>query len=245
VTKSVFDAAHGDDAIWLRRLLDNGADPNKRRNGTTPLYVASGNAQKARLLLEAGADPNAESPEGTPLCFAASWGELESVRILLDHGADSNLIEDADATGVTPLIWAVQKGHTEVARLLLERAADPNLAPSGGITPLMAAAMRGSIALTQLLLEHDADPAAMDEEGQTACDVAEAWAAKDLESELHRFAREGDEIATRRTPQPDGTDLLEVEIAKGQGKIVPQIQTGHAEIAALLRDLTTSGRHEA
>jgi ankyrin repeat protein len=238
VDDPLIQAAHGDDSRKLRKLLRNGIDVDPRSSASTALYIAAGNPEKAKLLLEAGADPNVEGPEGTPLCFVACWGEVESVRLLLAHGADPNLIEFADELATSPLVLSVENGHEEVARVLIAAGADPNLAPSEGRTPLMAAARRGSMSLTRLLLDHGANPLAEDDDGETALDVAEAWAAKDLESELRigvePLAREGDEIVTRRTPQPDGTELLEVKIANS---IESRLQTGHAEIAKLLRAL--------
>ncbi len=238
---SLFDTVYGDESSKLRRLLRKGVDVNERSpEGTTPLYLAAWNPEKTRLLLKAGADPNAESPEGTPLCFAASWGITDSVDALLEHGAHPDGIEDADCAPITPLVWATGHGHEDVARLLLERGADPNLAPRAGWTPLMAAALRGSISLVEILLEHGADSRVADAHGQTALEVAEEWADRDVEAELRRelesTADEGERITVKRTPQPDGTELVELELRRpnggGSGR---SLQTGHSQIAELLR----------
>ena len=57
----------------------------------------------------------------TPLMYAAAFGSVEAVRLLIDAGADVNARNGFDAT---PLIWAA--GNLAKARLLLEHGADVN-----------------------------------------------------------------------------------------------------------------------
>jgi len=56
----------------------------------------------------------------TTLHKAAVHGNLEVVRMLLDHGADVHAIRDG---GHTPFDDAIEKGHTAIADLLRARAA--------------------------------------------------------------------------------------------------------------------------
>ncbi len=51
----------------------------------------------------------------TALMYAAGAGSIESVRILLDRGADRTLTDDGNNT---PLDYAVANGHTEIASVL-------------------------------------------------------------------------------------------------------------------------------
>ncbi|MER7972702.1 ankyrin repeat domain-containing protein, partial [Streptomyces sp. NPDC096080] len=60
--------------------------------------------------------------EGTPLCAAAAWGRADVVRLLLAHGADPDLREDA-GTGHSPLEWTRKNGHTEATEALLTAGA--------------------------------------------------------------------------------------------------------------------------
>lgn len=124
LTSRLVTAALCGTARDVDRLLRAGADPAKAdAEGTTPLYTACvhGAADSARRLLEAGAPPDAESAgvgaEGTALCAAACWGHVETVRVLLAHGADPGLRED-HGTGLTPLAWATAGPHPETIAVL-------------------------------------------------------------------------------------------------------------------------------
>jgi uncharacterized protein len=74
----------------------------------------------------------------TALHHAARQGYVESVRALLDGGANVN--NAGGGEGASPLLTAIMNGQFDVAMLLVERGADPNIAAkSNGMTPLWAA----------------------------------------------------------------------------------------------------------
>ena len=77
----------------------------------------------------------------TPLMHAAAFGNFETLKLLVDAGADANAHNDHDATA---LLWAAR--DTEKARLLIERGADVNATSMEGQTPLIAAATRPDFA---------------------------------------------------------------------------------------------------
>ncbi|MGE3510488.1 MAG: ankyrin repeat domain-containing protein [Vicinamibacterales bacterium] len=134
----------------IKTLLAHGAKVNDRdTRGQTPLMwaAARNNTEAVRLLLEGGADltlrtnnkPTGRSaqmtvflspqPTGfTALLFAVRAGSLESVKTLLDAGAEVN---DALSDGESALVVAAANAHWEVANLLLDRGADPNHAGAG------------------------------------------------------------------------------------------------------------------
>ena len=144
----------------VRILLANGASVDVVENwrGQTPLMwaAADGHADAMKVLIEAGADVNARSsiiawerqrteeprdkwlPPGgfTPLLFAARDGRVASAKVLLDHGADINIV---DPDRHTALILALSSGHFDVAGLLIERGADVNMEDKVGQTALYAA----------------------------------------------------------------------------------------------------------
>ena len=72
-----------------------------------------------------------------PMHLAARQGEIESVKALIDAGADVNQRGAGDP--VTPMLIATMNGHFDLAKYLLEKGADPNLAQNNGVAPLYAA----------------------------------------------------------------------------------------------------------
>ena len=70
------------------------------------------------------------------MLLAARQGSLESVRVLIEAGADLNA---TDPDGISALLSAIINGHYDVAGALLEKGADPNLADTDGRTALFAA----------------------------------------------------------------------------------------------------------
>ncbi len=107
---------------------------------------------------------NDASPDGsTPLLNAAVFGDVETVKLLLDKGADVNAMTDWG----TPLYMATLNEKTEVVKLLLEHGADPNIPKRTGSTPLHAAIGRGNRSIVILLLAAGADPNAVASGGLT------------------------------------------------------------------------------
>jgi uncharacterized protein len=104
--------------------------------------VASGEITKAKSLIKNGAEVNHRNSEGeTPLTFAATWNQLECLKLLLTHGADPNL---ADNTGGTALMLAAQHGSPQMVRVLLQKGADPSQKDSHHRTALQHVAWRAS-----------------------------------------------------------------------------------------------------
>lgn len=149
-----------------------------------------------KLIVDPG--PTARDARGnSPLMYAAALGSLESMRLLLDAGADANAANDFAATplmwcagdaakvrlllskdakadarsklGRTPLlIAAAYDGTTEAARLLIEKGADVNARDKGGMSVLEQAASSNNIELVRRLLAKGADVNIVDEGGYTA-----------------------------------------------------------------------------
>src|SRR5579859_3670811 len=87
-------------------------------------------------LRRAAGNPNVVSSLGeAPLHYAATFGSVDSVRVLLERGADPNA---RNRSGATPLISGAY--NFEKARLLVEKGADVNAHSQNGVTPLMVAA---------------------------------------------------------------------------------------------------------
>src|SRR5687768_10406679 len=78
------------------------------QNPADELYAAirAGDSAKVGALVQGGADTNVKDRRGgaTPLMHAAAHGSLDTMRLLLDKGADVNA---RNTGGATALMWAV------------------------------------------------------------------------------------------------------------------------------------------
>ena len=110
-----------------------------------------------------------EQPPESPLIHAARTGSVDTIKLLLESGADVNMPgptdDDWDATPLQHAILARQSG---AVRLLLERGADPNrVAAPNSPAPLLLAAGDADPTFVNLLLAHGANPTVEDESGVT------------------------------------------------------------------------------
>ena len=151
----------------VNELLASGIELN--------VYEAAGTGQTQRLKELIEADPslvNSHSHDGfTPLGLAVFFGQTESVKALLDAGADVNLAS-REAMKVTPLASASAARQLEIARLLIAHGADVNARAASDFTPLHESAASGKLDFAQLLLEHGADVNAKTTDGKTPLDYA-------------------------------------------------------------------------
>lgn len=95
----------------------------------------------------------AKADNSMTLMEAIFDGNLESVKSLLDKGADVNAKMEG---GVTPLMVASVQGNLEVANLLLDRGTDINAKTEKGNTALDFAGYKGSFEMVKLLKAHGA-----------------------------------------------------------------------------------------
>ena len=147
----------------------------------------------------------------TALVFAARHGDIETVRTLLDAGADVN---QATEYGWTALLTATQNRYYELGKYLLERGADPAIANKGGWTPLYIATDNRNIengdyptrqpdmehmAYIELLLDHGADPnARMMSSTETRTIFTHQWLREEGAAAFWRAAQSSDTELMRR-----------------------------------------------
>jgi ankyrin repeat protein len=104
----------------------------------------------AALLLERGMNPNHSNWYGfTLLHHMAATGDMEKAKLLLDHGAEIDRVDEEYRS--TPLGCAARWGRSEMAKLLLERGADPQLGGAPWATPLAWARKKGHAEVEALL----------------------------------------------------------------------------------------------
>ena len=99
------------------------------------------------------------------LIEAVKAGEVETVRALLDGGAD---VDAPASDGATALHWAVHRGDDGLVDLLIEAGADVTAANRYGVQPIALAAENGSAAIIEKLLRTGADANAALPGGETA-----------------------------------------------------------------------------
>ena len=104
----------------------------------------------AAFLLERGMDPNHMNwHRFTLLHHMAAEGELGKARLLLDHHADIDALDDEYRS--SPLGVAARRGQAAMVELLLERGADPHAAGASWATPLAWARKKGHDRVAGLL----------------------------------------------------------------------------------------------
>lgn len=113
---------------------------------------------------------NAEYKGVLPLIAASSAGQAETVKILLDHGAQ---VDAMDKTERTALIAASVEGHVEVLKILLALGADVDLkGKSDEKSALNAASTKGKVESVEILLNYGAQVDSEDINGWTPLYVA-------------------------------------------------------------------------
>ncbi|HEY7335861.1 MAG TPA: ankyrin repeat domain-containing protein [Bryobacteraceae bacterium] len=138
------------------------------------------NTDVLRTLIKQRAEVNAAQPDGsTALHWAAHWGDMEAVNLLLQAGAKPAAV---NRYGATPISEAASLGSGAVLEALLKAGADPKtLTTPDGETVLMTAARAGNLEAVKALLEHGADVNAKENyKGQTAL----MWAASEGHVEI-------------------------------------------------------------
>ncbi len=194
---ALMNAAKAGTVQGVQALIDAGADVEARDGYgfQTPLMwaAAANQAEIVRMLAENGADVNAKSaelifsgiqqggvqgdfPNGglTALHHAARDNGVETVAVLLELGADPNILDPQD---ISPLRVAATNENLDVAKILIEGGADLN---DGSLVDIMeipykrfafehAASNYDNQAtveeLTMMMIEMGADLNAMSETG--------------------------------------------------------------------------------
>ena len=105
----------------------------------------------------------------TALFLAVLYGRTETVRLLLQRGAN---IEVRDQEQNTLLICSCWNTQIEIDELLVRAGANIHASNQNGNTPLHELSTRGNVTTARLLLEHGADPACLESEDHTPLNFA-------------------------------------------------------------------------
>ncbi len=122
-------------------------------------YARKSDYNKVELLLKAGINPNKswrndkQKKNVYALHNTAGFGEPKMVKLLVDNGADLNLL---DEKGESALIYAIQNSKTENVKILIEIGANVNHRTKDNINPLYVATKKKSHEIIELLKKADA-----------------------------------------------------------------------------------------
>lgn len=155
----LIEAINRRDAGALKKLLEEGAEPNEAKDSdyiknVTPLMLAAGIqfAEGVEILLNAGADPNIRTVAGAGaggggtalhnaihgsnvrLAVQIPEERIKIVKLLLKASADPNAV---DQETKLPLFYAASAGNYEISSLLIESGAEVKSWPAGCVPPLV------------------------------------------------------------------------------------------------------------
>ena len=171
------------------------AYPSEPQNKPSPTaaIVPANNEQSV------SSEPETVRPAAT-LVSAVDLGQIETVKALLESGADANAVNDK---GLAVLLTATWHEDLEVAQLLVDHGADVNKpSTENSWTPFMEAASRGNMPLIELYLQHKADINLRDRNGEQPIWVAAAFGQPAVVEKLLAL---GGDIQTRNN---EGVGLL-------------------------------------
>jgi ankyrin repeat protein len=217
----------------------------------------------AKRLLEANASVNvADDYKGqTALHFAAGWGNVAIVQMLVDanacvnapdfrgktalmyasdegHVAAVEVLLEAKASvravnynGETALFYPAESNHASVVSALIGAKADVRTANNDGSTPLHVAAQNDAQDVVPLLVEAKADMSATDGPGNTPLVAACTRNAKNAASALIRAKADA-----RTANNVDGGTPLHVAASYDAQDVVPLLLEAKAEINEATHD---------
>ena len=151
---SSFKAVEQEDNSFLNEVLETFDKAETTNQDSEP----KGNPNQANsgFLDQMNAEGN------TMMHISASKRDIESTRLLLNHGANCNLL---NAEANTPLHIAVGMKDIKMTRLLLEHKADPSMDTPDGNRLMHKIVDMNDIETTKILLLQGADPNLRNKDG--------------------------------------------------------------------------------
>lgn len=158
-----------------------------------------------------------------PLSDAAKSGDKETLRTLLQKGANVNATE---GDGTTALHWAAYRDDLEAADLLLRAGAKVNAANDLGATPLWTACQNGSEPMVRRLLAAGANPNAKLLLGETPLMLASRVGNPAVAEQLLAKGADANARATR------GQTALMWAVAQQHPEVVKVLLAHKADVQA-------------
>ena len=215
LTDKLFKAVNGKNFADVKRLLDEGADPNAvaKIANETPIFraVYALDYDTAVLLLDRGAsvdhkdiaDMNILTAACNRLDFKTQGSQaMRIVRMLVERGAKVNMTPSqagkSEETSSGPLHSAASnsKATVELLQFLISKGANVNQTMRSieksldGVTPLMNASMLNSNEIVEYLLKNGADVNARSAQGDSAVRFAffiDIWGDQGRQALLFKY----------------------------------------------------------
>jgi ankyrin repeat protein len=152
--------------------------------------VKDGKHHEVSVALLNGINYNTRDINGTPaLAWAIQKGDGETVSLLLDAGADPDILDRQ--SGETALTMAAGRNNADIVDRLLKHGADPNRANKQYETALIKAVSNTNRNMIRSLIEAGADPEWQDFTGHSAVWYAQARRRQDIVNMLKSGAHGG------------------------------------------------------
>lgn len=157
-------------------LLENGADVSSKEQGhpfRDVIAIAIDNKLDVKIIKQLIAhhhdfDPNEATSSWTYLDSAAFAGSMETIRLLLSHGAD---VHSRKSNG-TALTTAARRGNIEIFDYLIENGARRDIVTEDGSTLFLFVCQSGNLKLIQREIKNTGDINAPNKSGATPFYVA-------------------------------------------------------------------------
>ena len=166
---------------YLEWITPTPAEIQNRLNNRIPVSCTfeHQNFDSLKRQLSEGADPNYRAEwynDGSPTLHQwALHAHVEAVQLLLDHGADINILDNLGRSALEyasgALNWSKTSKDEQVVKLIIQAGADVNVKSTLGNTPFIWAARAGNLKITKLLIEKGANADDTDNDGKTGAEL--------------------------------------------------------------------------
>jgi ankyrin repeat protein len=174
------------------------------------------------ILVAKGADVSYTPEKDYPPLHYAVWMEdTDIARVLLDHGANSD-VKDQD--GRTAFRHAIDAANRQMVDLFVAKGANVNAKGQDNSTPLHQAAMSGRRDIVEILLANGADVTIKDGRGRTPVNLASERGHAAIEQILT------DAALTGRTEDEAGRTILHKASSEGWVDTLQRILKGKPDL---------------
>jgi hypothetical protein len=147
-------------------------------------YLREGNKAMTDLVLNN--NPSAIKPTDeislNPLIIAINKKDAPLVKMLLEKGADPNLV-----IGSTPLNTAISNGKADIVKLLIESGAKVNERGDNGKMPIEEAVFWSKLDIVKMLLDKGANPNEKNTNGTSLLEIATDKGYDSIVNELKNY----------------------------------------------------------